>query len=45
MDDVITCTILGFEGLFFSACFVILIFLIVKRVKTKKKETFEKRNN
>jgi hypothetical protein len=45
MDDAITCTVLGVEGLFFLVCFVILIYLIVKRVKAKKKETFEKRDN
>jgi len=45
MEDAVTCAVLTFEGIFFLACAVILIYLIVKRVKAKKKETFDKRDN
>ena len=34
-----------FEGLIFLAAIVIIVVLIVKRVKEKKNETFEKRDN
>jgi hypothetical protein len=32
-------------GGFFAVCLVILIFLIIRRVKIKKKEDFENRKN
>jgi len=34
-----------FEGLIFLAAIAIIVVLIVKRVKEKKNETFEKRDN
>ncbi|MDN5205117.1 hypothetical protein QQ008_27265 [Fulvivirgaceae bacterium BMA10] len=37
--------ILGFQGLVFGAILVILVYLIIKRIKTKKHEDFEKRDN
>jgi len=45
MENAVTFVVLTFEGLFFLASVVILIYLIVKRVKAKKKETFDKRDN
>jgi hypothetical protein len=33
------------EGLFFMACLVILIYLIFRRVRIKKEEDFEDRDN
>lgn len=37
--------VLYFYGAIFVIVAVILVFLIVKRIKDKKKETFEKRDN
>lgn len=37
--------IMMFQGLLFLTAFVIIIVLIVKRVKERKNETFEKRDN
>lgn len=34
-----------FEGLIFLASIAIIVVMIVKRVKEKKNETFEKRDN
>lgn len=43
--DGITALFLGIQGLVWLALAVILIFLIVRRIKIKKKEDFEKRDN
>jgi len=43
--DAIPFLMLGFYGLGFLTILIIIFFLIVKRVKDKKKETFEDRNN
>jgi len=37
--------ILGTEGLFFIAAIIITIFVIFRRIKIKKQETFEDRDN
>jgi len=37
--------VIGLEGLFFLVCLVILIFLIFRRIKIRKEENFEKREN
>jgi len=42
MEDL---SILSFEGLFFGACFVILIYLFLRRINIKKSENFEDRDN
>lgn len=45
MGDLLTFFILSFQALFFGACFVILIYLIIKRIQSKGNETFEQRDN
>lgn len=37
--------VMVFEGLLFLAAFVIIIVLIIRRIKERKNETFEKRDN
>tara|TARA_B100000315_G_scaffold260546_1_gene322770 strand:+ start:11618 stop:11752 length:135 start_codon:yes stop_codon:yes gene_type:complete len=37
--------VFGFYGLILGSALLILIYLIVKRIKIKKKENFEDRNN
>jgi len=37
--------ILSVEGLFFGSCFLILIYLVLRRIEMKKKEDFEDRDN
>lgn len=37
--------IIGAELIFFAACAVILVFLIIRRWRIKKNEDFEKRDN
>lgn len=45
MVEIIAKLIVGLQGLFFVAALVIIIYLIIRRVKIKKSETFQKRNN
>ena len=37
--------IISIEGLFFGSCFLILIYLVFRRIDMKKKEDFEERDN
>ena len=41
----LTFFLLSFQVLFFGACFIILVYLIIKRIQSKGKETFEQRDN
>lgn len=43
--DAITSGILVFQGIIFLAVIVALIYLVVKRIDDRGKETFEKRDN
>jgi hypothetical protein len=43
--DMITSIILSIEGAVFLTLIVITVFLIVRRVRIKKDENFEKRDN
>jgi hypothetical protein len=45
MGATIAKLIAGLQGLFFVAAVVIIIFLVIRRVKIKKGETFQKRDN
>jgi len=37
--------VMSIYGLFFGVCAVLLVFLIFRRIKNKKLEDFEKRDN
>ena len=43
--DFITSAILGVQGFFLLGAIVILIWLIFRRIRLKKEEDFEKRDN
>jgi hypothetical protein len=45
MGETIVKLIAGVQGLIFVAAVVVIIFLIIRRVKIKKRETFQKRDN
>jgi len=37
--------IMAIEGVFFLAAIVLLVYLIIRRIRLKKEEKFEKRDN
>lgn len=43
--DGFVAAIFSLYGMFFLTCFVLLIYLILRRVNIKDQETFEKRDN
>jgi len=45
MGENIAKLIVGLQGFFFVAAVVIIIFLVIRRVKIKKGETFQKHDN
>jgi len=45
MEDLITFTMISLQVLFWGGCFVLLICLIIRRIKIKETEDFEKRDN
>ena len=45
MEDLLTFGILSIQALFFGGCFIILIYLIIKRIQSKGNENFEQRDN
>jgi hypothetical protein len=45
MGATIVKLIAGLQGLFFVVAIAVIIFLIIRRVKIKKGETFQKRDN
>jgi hypothetical protein len=45
MGATIAKLIAGLQGLLFVAAIVVIILLIIRRVKIKKEETFQKRDN
>ncbi len=45
MEDTIAFGLLGTYALFGIACLVILVYLIFRRIRLKKDETFEDRDN
>ncbi|MCF8224937.1 MAG: hypothetical protein K9J30_03575 [Bacteroidales bacterium] len=45
MGEIIAKWLIGIEILLFLAAVIAVIFLVFRRIKIKKKETFEKRDN
>ena len=45
MEDSIALTFFGIHAVFWGACLVALVYLIFRRIRIKKEETFEDRDN
>jgi len=45
MEDLITFSIISLQILFWGGCFILLIYLIFRRIRIKETEDFEDRDN
>ncbi|MFT5724859.1 MAG: hypothetical protein ACI9JN_001982 [Bacteroidia bacterium] len=43
--DIVTIAFLGLEGLLFVGALIVLVWLVFRRIRLKKEETFDKRDN